>query len=147
MASPSDAARQRRRRQRELQERVRRIRAGQPVEDLGARKPYQRALERQQPRRLGGEGPTVGPATKQAVRTHAYRLFAQMLSSTRLRNVIESITFNVNRMTYEQRELSLTFTLTQWRVAASVQSPGNVWWYHAMSESYRREWRGVQWDG
>jgi hypothetical protein len=56
-----------------------------------------------------------------------------------------TVAFNVNRMTVNQRTETLTFSLSDWQYFASIQSAGNVWWYHKSSDEYLDTWRDKPW--
>jgi hypothetical protein len=135
MATPEQRAR--RRAQRQL---AQRIRSGNPPE-LGARQAYLRAQARQG---FSGAGPQ--PNLRQMVSRHAYRIFGDTFNAVYMYSIMQAVNFNINRMTRTQLQMSLEFDLTDWRSWASIQSPGNVWWYHTMSDDYRNEWRGESWD-
>jgi hypothetical protein len=83
-------------------------------------------------------------ATPGAVMDKAKKLFA---SDASISGWSKPVTFNIRRMTESQRHTTISFEgLEDWKFLASIQSPGNVWWYHAMSQDYIREWDGVTWE-
>lgn len=83
-------------------------------------------------------------ATPGAVMDHARELFA---TDETILAWETPVTFNIHRMTLSQRKQTLEFdNLADWKFMASIQSAGNVWWYHSMSKQYRRQWEGVEWE-
>jgi hypothetical protein len=121
----SDAARARQRAQRRT---ARELREGR-YERGPAGRAYEKALKRM-----------AAPAL---VREKAHKMFSEA-------EVVWSrgaVDFNIDRMDESQRRKSLGFTdIEPWRSLASIQSEGNVWWYHSMSQNYLDEWRARGWQ-
>lgn len=69
-----------------------------------------------------------------------------VLRADEIRHDREMVEFNVNRMTLDQRELTLTFDAQTVQFYASIQSSGNVWWYHRAGQDYYMEWTGKAWS-
>jgi hypothetical protein len=129
MATSPEQLRQNRRAQRRLARELKDIREGRAQwRKSEAGKAYSRALSRM--------------AAPVLIVQH----FIAVLTGDEIRHNRDTITFNVDRMTVTQRELSLTFDVMDLQYYASIQSAGNVWWYHKSDQNYFNEWRGKTWN-